>query len=493
MQSWSQRSPGRAPPRLPYPNTAAPPGAIEPVLVRGACPAFGNPYNRGDSQTQGRGSTTRIVIFVLAVTNFVVLFGVFVRRLIKNHYYALKDERRLYWGQVADGVLLGEPLPRRVPSLRYPWDWEAAEGALQERILRAAPEARAKLQSLFRQWGLFQRRLQLLLWGNPWQQGHSALALARMDCREALPAVVALLERPYTDIHLAAVNALSILAVPEAVKPLVGLLPVGGGREARAVLAALIRCAQSAPQLLLPYLKHPSPLVRLVAAAALAELARHAELPALLEAATDADAEVRSRVARALGHTGEREAVKGLARLAADPVWFVRLQAVTALGRMGGPRAQELLWKVLEDPDERVRKKAAIALHQLIHDPVQLLARLRKPPGDATARAALVDHLARTGVTRQALNRVQSPVGLTREENQAIVRELLRSGFYHAVLYAVETHPEVPVRHELLRLVEEEAGPGVQPLLAGLLQSPTLDAESRRRIEALRGREGARA
>jgi len=394
---------------------------------------------------------------------------------------------------VADGVLLGEPLPRRSPSLRYPWDWEAAEGALQERILRAAPEARAKLQSLFRQWGLFQRRIQLLLWGNPWKQGHSALALARMDCREALPAVVALLERPYADIRLAAVNALSILAVPEAVKPLVGLLPGSDGREARAVLAALIRCAQSAPQRLLPYLKHPYPLVRLVAAAALAELARTAELPALLEAATDADAEVRSRVARALGHTGEREAVRGLARLAADPVWFVRLQAVAALGEMGGPFAQEFLWKILEDPDERVRKKAAIALHQLIHDPAQLLARLREMRRTRTALLGLVDHLARTGLTRQALNRVQSPVVLTREESQAIVRELLRSGFYQAVLYAVETHPEVPVRHELLRLVEEDAGPRAQPLLAALLTSTSLDAESRRRIEALVARPGARA
>ena len=61
---------------------------------------------------------------------------------------------------------------------------------------------------------------------------------------------------------------------------------------------------------------------------------------------------------------------------------------------------------------------------------------------------------------------MQSPVQLTREESQAIVRELLRSGFFSAVLYAVETHPEVPVRHELLRLVEEEAGPSLPPLLA---------------------------
>lgn len=414
--------------------------------------------------------------------------GVFLRRLIKNHYFALKDERRLHWGQVVDGVLLGEAPPRRPPSLRYAWDYEAAEEALQERMLKAAPEARGKLQSLFRQWGLFQRRIQLLLWGNPWQQGRSALALARMGCREALPAIVALLERPYADIRLAGVNALGLLAVPEAVKPLVGLLPVGGGREARAVLAALLRCAQSAPQLLAPYLKHPHPLVRLVAAAALAELARGDELPALLEAATDAEAEVRSRVARALGQTREAGALKGLARLAADPVWFVRLQAVAALGGTGGPRAQELLWKVLEDPDERVRKKAAIALHQLVHDPARLLARLREPPGDAPARAALVDHLARTGITRQALNRVRSPVQLTREESQAIVRELLRSGFFSAVLYAVETHPEVPVRHELLRLVEEEAGPSLPALLAGLANSHTLDPESRRRIEALRAR-----
>lgn len=438
------------------------------------------------------GGITRTVLFVLAFSNVIVLLGVFLRRLLKNRFYALKDEYRLLWGQRIDAVLFGEPLPARRPSLRQAWEREAAEESLLERMTRADPESAAKLQSLFRQWGLFQQRVRLLLWGNPWQQARSALVLAQMGCREALPAIISLLERPYTDVRLAGVNALGIVGVPEAIKPLVGLLPGSSGREARAVLSALLRCARGAPELLVPYLQHPYPLVRLVTAAALAELARPTELPALLAAVTDGEAEVRSRVAQALARTGAREATPGLARLAADPVWFVRLQAAGALGEIGGERAEQLLWKLVEDEEARVRRRAALALHRVSSDPVRLLAELRRRGPDRAALAALVDHLARRGTNWQAISRALSPVAMVREESQELVRELLRARFFSAILYAVETHPEIPLRHELLRLVEEEAPPGVYPRLALLLTSPTLDAESRRRVEKLLARPEAR-
>jgi len=397
----------------------------------------------------------------------------------------LKDERRLLWGQVIDAVLFGGPGATRTPSLAYTWDRDAAEEALLERILRVPPDARPKLQSLFRQWGLFQWRLQKLLWGNPWQQGRSALVLAEMDFREAVPAIVALLERPYPDVRLAAVNALAILAVPGAVQSVVGLLPGGSGREARAVLAALIRCAQTDPNRLVPYLQHPFPLVRLVAAAALAELAGAEHAPALLEAVSDADPEVRSRVARALGHTGRPEVVAGLARLAVDSAWFVRLQAVASLGQIRTEPGRELLWKVVvEDADARVRRKAALALYEAVRDPVRLLKELRAR-ADHAPLAGLVDELSRRGVAREAINRVNSPLELAREENRAFIRELLRAGFFEAVLYAIAAHPELPVRHALLDLVATDARPAVQPHLPALLASPALDPESRRRLEAL--------
>ncbi|MBI4466916.1 MAG: HEAT repeat domain-containing protein, partial [Acidobacteria bacterium] len=433
---------------------------------------------------------TSLLLFVLVLVNLAVFFGVLLRRFVKNHYFILKDQRRVVWGQGIDGVLLGDPVPAG-PTSRYAWDWAAAEEALLERAPKATPVELAQLQSLFRRWGFFRDRVRRLLWGNPWQQARSALVVAQMQFWEALPAVVALLKRPYLDVRLAGVNALGILGLPQATAPLFALLPGSSGREVRTILSAVLRCLRETPDKLVPYLSSRSTLVRLVAAAALAELARKQELPALLKAAADPEPEVRAKVARALGGTRQPEAWKGLEWLATDPVWYVRLQAVAALGRIGhGPA--EHLWRALQDPDSRVQRKAAVALYERLRDPVSLLRWLRTHSADRTALAGLVDELARRGVTWEAINRVCSPIALAREESQALVRELVRSRFFAATFYAIQTHPESSVRQQLFALAEEEASPAMRLHLAALLRSATLDADSRRRAVALLGRWEAR-
>lgn len=485
MVAFNALSSGRGFLWPPHPNTG---GKAAQRAWLGA--SARSPYNHGQRAGWRRGLTTNLVLLVLVLVNLAVFFGVLLRRFVKNHYFILKDERRLVWGQAIDAVLLGDPVPAG-PSPRYAWDWAAAEEALLERAPKATPVELARLQSLFRRWGFFRDRIRRLLWGNPWQQARSALIVAQMQFWEALPAVVALLKRPYLDVRLAGVNALGILGLPQAITPLMNSLPGTSGREVRAVLSAVLRCMRDTPDQLVPYLRHRSTLVRLVAAAALAELARKQELPGLLEAAADPEPEVRAKVARALGRTRQPEAWKGLEWLATDPVWYVRLQGVAALGQIG-PGPAEPLWRAVQDPDSRVQRKAAGALYERLRDPVSLLHWLRTQAGDRTALAGLVDELARRGVTWQAINRLCSPIVLAREESQGLVRELLRSGFFAATLYAVEAHPELRVRHELLGLVEAEAGPGVQPQLAALLDSPTLDAETRARVEQLLGRWEAR-
>lgn len=439
------------------------------------------------------GFATRTVLLVLALLNLAALLSVFLRRTLKNRFFALKDERRLVWSEVVDAVFSGEPVPSPAPSLRYRWDREAAEEVLLERVVTATPEQSAKLQSLFRRWRLFEGRIRRLLWGTTWQQARSALVLAKMQCRETYPAIVTLLDSPNSDVRLAAVNALGIIGHPEALPPLLGILPGSSGREVRAVLAAVLRCAQSTPERLVPYLQHSAFLVRLVVAAALAELARKDEVSALLQAVADPEGEVRAKVARALGQTGDPAALTGLQTLVGDSVWFVRLQAVAGLSKIGHRATEPALWQAAQDADGRVRKKAAIALHHLLRDPAGLLARLRQQPGDGIALAGLVDELARHGVTWQAINRICSPLPMAREESQGLIRELLRAGFFAATLYAVEAHPDPPVRRELLGLVEECAGPAVRPHLAALLESPALDADSRRRVEGLLARPEAQA
>lgn len=437
--------------------------------------------------------TVLIVLLLLGLANLAALLGVFLRRLLKNRFFALKDERRLIWGQAINTVLSGEPAPTQTPSLRRRWDREAAEEVLLERLAAATPEQRKQLQGLFRRWGLFEDRIRRLLWGNPWQQARSALVLVQMQCEEALPAVVTLLDDPHPDVRLAGVNALSILGRPDGVEPLIALLRRGGEHEARPILEALIRCGRNAPERLLPHLEQEPQQVRVAVAAALAEVARKEELPGLLRAVADPEPEVRAKVARALGRTQNPKALDGLGRLAEDPVWYVRLQAMAGLGRLGHPNAEPLVWRGIQDPDRRVRSAAAVALHDLLGDPGDLLARLRAQGVERAALVALVDKLSHEGVLWEAVNRVHSPLPTAREESRKLVCRLLEAGFYTEILYTVETHVDLSLRQELLGLVEKCAGREVRTSLAALRQSPVLDADSRRRVDEMLARWEARA
>jgi len=89
-------------------------------------------------------------------------------------------------------------------------------------------------------------------------------------------------------------------------------------------------------------LKDPSPLVRVQAGLALAELgpaARESE-SALVAALQDPDPEVRYAAVVALGATGAdgKAAIDGLARALQDESWFVRFPATQALAKLG-PKA----------------------------------------------------------------------------------------------------------------------------------------------------------
>ncbi|MFQ5723311.1 MAG: HEAT repeat domain-containing protein [Terriglobia bacterium] len=397
----------------------------------------------------------------------------------------LRDAQRLAWREEIDRVLVGAPLSARRPSLRWRWDREAAEAELLARLPHATLEDHRRLQHLFRHWGLLTYRLQVLFWGDSWDRAHSALVLARFHCLEALPAITALLPHPSHDARLAGVSALSLLAEPEGVRPLMEFLQGSDGREARLVRAALIRCSRSTPERLPAYLEKDQPaLVRREAARALAELARPSELPPLVAAGRDPEPEVRAAVARALGQVNAPSAWPTVNELTSDPVYFVRLQAFGALGRVSAPRARDRLWQGIEDPDWRVRLKAMASLHRLVRDPVALLERLHKQDAQPESVLALVDILEREGIIWQCIDRAASPLGHAHEQSQALLRDLLRAGIFSALFYGLEMHPQLAVRNQLLRLVEEVDGPPARARLAALLGSPALGARFRSQVEA---------
>ncbi len=422
--------------------------------------------------------------------NLALVASVFLRRFIKQRVFAFKDERRLHWAGVLEDALEGRGGPESIVSLSSNRDRRTVEEVLLARLGRATPEQRVVLQSLFRRWGLLEWRLDGLRRGDKWVQAESALVLARLQASEALEDLFGLLKRAPTDTQVAAINCLELLGAPEAIEPLVDFFIREGKSRRRSVLCALIRCARQAQESILPYLVHPLPPVRTLAAAVLAEVASSPQFLSLMRAAGDPEPEVRAKVAQALGRTGEEAALPTLEALASDSVWYVRLRAVGSLSQLHLQAAESLLWRATQDKDQRVREKAAQGLYRLVGDPVYLLQRMREEIRDRYGLGNLVAVLEREGVPWQAIGGLCSPVAETRKRNRALVVELLRAEKFAAVLYALEMHPDRAVRQTLIRLLETQAPVSLQTPLRDLVGHRSLDEATRREVEALLARYG---
>jgi len=434
--------------------------------------------------------TTRNLLLVLASLNLVVLAGVFLRRLLKQELFALRDAYRLRCAaMVEESLQQGKPSTRKLP-LPTGWHREAAEEVLLARWGMGTPPQRQVLAALFEQWGLLAwRRARLRHWGAS-EPARSALILARLGRTEALPELLRLLEVAPRNTRVAIVNAIEMMGEPAAVDALISFYAKRGINHVRPVLSALIRCASQHPVRLRPHLKHPEAHVRRIVAAALAEVATEDETDCLLLAASDPDPEVRAKAARALGRTNNPQALDSLKALGRDPTWYVRLQAVGGLASSRQPGTAEPIWEAARDRHWRVRQRAVAALCESSSDPAGLLKRMREEVKDRYALAALLSLYERKGTVWNAIGQLHAPQPELRETSQGLIREMLRSGALSSVLYALEAHPDPDVRREIVRLIAE-CSPSLAGLpLANLLASSHLDQQTRQEVQALLTRLG---
>jgi HEAT repeat protein len=124
-------------------------------------------------------------------------------------------------------------------------------------------------------------------------------------------------------------------------------------------------------------LKSKTPAEAYAAADALADLGIRAEsaAPALVQALSSPDVDLRWRAARALGAAGNMKSAEGLIKAASDPEALVRAQSIFALGRL--PGATEPMLKTivqgLADKDVSVRRASVRALRGLETDRKEIL------------------------------------------------------------------------------------------------------------------------
>ncbi|MFQ6015580.1 MAG: HEAT repeat domain-containing protein [Anaerolineae bacterium] len=144
----------------------------------------------------------------------------------------------------------------------------------------------------------------------------------------------------------------------EAMEPLIGALCSEDKDVAWRAAKALRQTGEMAVEPLMAALHSADWAARDKALRVLVQIGEDAVEP-LIEALTDEDADVRWRVAEALGTIGDQRATEPLIRALQDDDGAVRREAIEALGKIGGSRVAEPLIEALGDSDGTVRWRAA--------------------------------------------------------------------------------------------------------------------------------------
>ena len=204
------------------------------------------------------------------------------------------------------------------------------------------------------------------------------LALAHIGpaAREAIPALLKILEDETSRLRAGAAWALAKIGARQAVPLLISELPKRDDSELNIVapmaLLLLIRDNAALTRIVLPrvveLLEHQSPLVRSEAASSLAGLGEKAAAAVsdLAAGLQDGDPAVRGAFLAALGAIGpaSNDALPEIENSLADPVFTVRYAASHAIGKIGPPAkaAIPLLEKNLRERDEFLQFTSAWAL-----------------------------------------------------------------------------------------------------------------------------------
>ena len=194
----------------------------------------------------------------------------------------------------------------------------------------------------------------------------AAQRLGEIADRQAVPALLGLLQDPNATVRQVCLGALVRIGAPAA-PGLCNALRVGSAHvEMRNLIRdALIRIGAPAVPGLCGLMEHPAWAVRTQAALALGEIGDPRALECLCAALRDESQWVRWRAAGALNRLGDPEAALPLCGALKDESHLVRLLAARALTRLGDGRCVAALRECLMDEAGDVRLQAVLALARL--------------------------------------------------------------------------------------------------------------------------------
>jgi HEAT repeat protein len=205
-------------------------------------------------------------------------------------------------------------------------------------------------------------------------------ALALINSKDAVRAMLIALEDTYADVRYSAEEALrktrseyTMYAIGELRKALNHPQPFVR-RSAERVLAALVHPLEySADEdystmyvyTLAPALEPEEEEEEVRSSTENPLCESGSDIPGLLQLIEDSNSDVRWRAAEALGKIDPEKAIPGLLQLIEDSNSYVRWRAAEALGKIGSEKAVPGLLQLIEDSDLYVRWRAAEALGKI--------------------------------------------------------------------------------------------------------------------------------
>jgi hypothetical protein len=196
----------------------------------------------------------------------------------------------------------------------------------------------------------------------------AANALGALRVHDAKPWLIARLRHHDPLLRIACARALAELGAVDELPQIVGALEEVDADPGDVVEVMLAFGTPGLP-FLTETLVAGSPSERRLAAVALGHIAAHQVLPELTQTLADRDDELVADAARALGQLGNVNATAALVALLRDGrPWFVRVAAASALGALEDPAAASALVEELDAEEWDLRNATARSLVALDSD-----------------------------------------------------------------------------------------------------------------------------
>jgi HEAT repeat protein len=375
----------------------------------------------------------KAVLLAVAVFILLLLAATVYRRIVHGRRYRKLDRLRAFYARElprafhAGGISESLPLfAARPGSLK----WQAIEDVLFD--LSADNLLEKQILDLFLDLGyvsLYEKRLKAR---NVITRAAAAAKLGRMRSVSSAEKLVELLDEDNPEIITVAVRSLSRIGTPDALRAILGRMPIllSRGLISRKALESSLRIfGRSGVPILLEHAEQDAdPLSETSILEVLAVLGAREALPIALASLHHPNPEMRSKALKLAGAAGDAVEERDKDRvtdLLNDPVWFVRLHAAKALGALGHGKAADRLGDRLCDENWQVRNGAAMALTRFGNKALPIFLGTLEYK-DRYAKESICEEIEKTGFIDLLIENMDSG-GEAHPRSREMSKEILRT------------------------------------------------------------------